>query len=425
MTRIVLYRYLSIILFLTSGGLLFGQDRDLSLSEAILIALQKNPGLLAAQLELQARQARISQAGAVPNPEFVLFVEDIAGSGQFEGFDSSQTTAQLSQRFELGGKRGARLDAASLNRDVAEAELELKRREITSGVRKAFFVVLLSQERVRWMQELLEVSKQFSRVVVERIQAGKIPPIDEIKAQSIVALAEIDLNRSTRELESARYELAATMGGSELEFHAVRGELLPPMDVKLEEFIQSLRIAAPIKKAEIEIQQSKAVLGIEKSRSVPDLTVTGGYRRLQTTDDSAFVAGVSVPLPLFDRNKGGIHEAQERVRKAEQIKSEVELNLRSSLIKSFQRYSAAKLEAEALRTKVVPANQASFDAISEGYRLGKYGYLDVLEAQRSLFQSRLQLLLALGDIYASAAELERITGKEILKLSDQTEARNE
>ncbi|HJZ12661.1 MAG TPA: TolC family protein, partial [Acidobacteriota bacterium] len=212
MTRILFYRVIPIIVVFLSANLLVGQDKDLSLNEAISIALQNNPELLAAQLEVDARQARIAQAGARPNPELIIVTEDISGSGRFEGFDSSQTTAQLSQRFELGGKRAARRDAASLNRDVAEADLELKRREIAAKVRKSFFAVLLSQEQVRVMQDLSEVSKRFSGVVIERIQAGKIPPIDEVKAQAIVALAEIELTRSTRALESARYELAAVLG---------------------------------------------------------------------------------------------------------------------------------------------------------------------------------------------------------------------
>jgi cobalt-zinc-cadmium efflux system outer membrane protein len=413
------YRVL-LIVFLLFGRCLIAQNSELSLNDAISIALKINPGLLAAQLELEARKARISQANAIPNPDFGVFIEDFAGSGQFEGFDSSQTTAQLSQRIELGGKRGSRRNEASLNHDIAKAEMEIKRREIISSVRKVFFAVLLSQERVRWMQELLNVSKQFSGVVTERISAGKIPPIDEIKAQSIVSLSEIELNRSTRELESARYELAATMGASEPTFVSVNGELPTASDLKLEELIQLLPASPDMKRAETEIEHNNALVAIEKSKSVPDLTVSGGYRKLEATDDSTFVTGVSIPLPLFDRNKSGITEAKKRVQESEQLKSQTQIQIKTLLTKSFQDYTAARLEAQALKDHVLPANQTSFDAISEGYRLGKYGYLDVLEAQRSLFQSRIQLLRALSDISTSAAELERITGKEILILPDQS-----
>ena len=425
MKRTLVTTVLSFISFLIFECRLFAQDHELSLQAAIATALRNNPDLLASQMELEARQARILQAEAIPNPELQVLTEDFAGSGDFEGLDHSQTTAQLSQRLELGGKRSARRTAASLNRDMGRAELEIKRREITADVRKAFFAVLLSQERMRWMEELLRTAKDFSAVVVERIQAGKIPPIDQIKAESIVAIAEIDLTRSQRELEAARVELASTMGLPNPEFQTVRGELFSAPDVKLEELIQSIAVAVQIERAELEIEESKALLRLEKSKSIPDLTVTGGYRTLQSTDDSAFVAGVSIPLPFFDRNKGGIEEAQKRIQKAEQTKAFVALRLKSSVTKSFQEYSAARSEAESLRTRVLPATQTSFDAISEGYRLGRYGYLDVLEAQRSLFQSRLQLLRALSDIYESAAELERITGKEILQLSDPMEATNE
>lgn len=414
-----------IVLFLTIGSSVSAQESALTLDQAISIALQKNPGILASQLELEAREARVAQAGAIPNPDFVVFTEDIAGSGQFEGLENSQTTAQLSQRLELGGKRGARRKSASLHRDVAAAEIELKRREIISAVRRQFFAVLLNQERVQWMQELLDLAKQFSGVVVERIQAGKIPPIDQVKAFAVVATAEVDLTRAQRELESARYDLAALLGMSEPQFQSLPGKLPDAPDVSLEQFIEALPISQELKRVEIQVEESKALFAVEKSKSIPDLTVTGGYRRIQTTDDSAFVAGITVPLPLFDRNKGAIEEARKRIRKSEQVKSAVAIQLRNSLSKAFRSYAGARDEAESLQTHVLPANQTSFDAISEGYRLGKYGYLDVLEAQRSLFQSRLQLLRVIEDIHESAAELERITGKSILKLSDQREARNE
>ncbi len=420
MARNLLYRFLSIVVLLISGSCIIAQNAELSLSEAISIALKNNPGLIASQLEVEARKANISQANAIPNPDFGVFTEDFAGSGQFESFDNSQTTAQLSQRIELGGKRGARRNAASLNTDIADAELEIIRREIVSSVRKAFFTVLLDQERVRWMHELLNVSKEFSGVVVERISAGKIPPIDEVKAQSVVSLSEIELNRATRELESARYELATAMGTSQPAFVSVLGQLPTASELTFEELLAMLPSTPDMKRAQTEIEFNNALLAVEKSKSVPDLTVTGGYRKLDTSDDSAFVAGVNIPLPLFDRNKGAIEEAQKRIQKSEKLKSLTEIQTRNALTQSFQAYSAARSESEALRIKVLPAVQTSFDAITEGYKLGKYGYLDVLEAQRSLFQSRLQLLQAQSDIATSAAQLERITGKEILILSDQS-----
>ena len=416
MTRVFFLRYLFVLFLLISVSPLTAQERTLSLEEAVSVALQNNADLRASQLEVKAREARMRQAGAIPNPDLEVYTEDVAGSGEFEGFENSQTTSQLSQRLELGGKRGARRNAALLNRDVATADLEIKRRNLIAGVRKAFLTVLLAQERTRWMQEILTISQQFSRVVVERIQAGKIPPIDELKAQTVVAIAEIDLTRATQDLASARFELAQWMGTSEPQFESLRGEPEPPVDLQLQTLIQIVSTTAAVKKAEVEVAESEALLNVERSKRVPDLTVTGGYRQIVSTGDSAFVAGVRLPIPLFDRNTGAIEEAQKRIQKSERLKSAVALQVRTALTKSYQTYSSAKLEAEALRSRVLPASQTTFDAISEGYRLGKFGYLDVLEAQRSLVQSRLQLLRAMSDIYESAAEIEGLTGTEILKV---------
>jgi cobalt-zinc-cadmium efflux system outer membrane protein len=399
----------------------FAQDgSSLSLQQATELAVSNNPELRAFQIEVEARDARILQAGAIPNPELQVLAEDIGGSGKFEGFSNSQTTLQMSQRLELGSKRSTRRTVASLHRDVAKFEYEVKRREMIANVRQAYYEVLHAQQRSALIREMVALSKRFSGAVVDRIQAGKVPPIEELKANATVASVEIELSRALRDLEIARTNLAVLLGKDNPDFSSVVDESSTEIlkDYSLEELLNAMDDHVLLQRATTEVAEREKVVALEKTRTIPDLFITTGIRKLESSDDHAFLIGATIPVPLFDRNKGAISEATSRLRKAETMKTSVELDLKNSLIKAYSTYRTTRSEVEALRSKVVPANQTSFDAIEEGYRFGKYGYLDVLEAQRSLFHSRLQYLQVLTDWHIATIELERITGRSILQSSN-------
>ena len=410
------------ICFLPRSSLAENTD-PLSLQQATELALSQNPELRTFQLEIEARDARILQAGAIPNPELQVLAEDIGGSGNFEGFNNSQTTLQLSQRVELGSKRSTRRTVASLHRDVAKFEYEAKRREVIANVRQAYYVVLHAQQRSSLIKEMVELSKRFSGAVVGRIQAGKVPPIEELKANATVTSVEIELNRSLRDLEIARSNLAVLLGKQNADFSSVVDDSSSEVfrDYSLEELLNAMDEHVLLQQATTEVAEREKIVALEKTRKVPDLLITGGIRKLEASDDHAFLIGASIPLPLFDRSKGAISEAESRLRKAEIMKTSVKLDLKNSLIKTYSTYRTSRSEADALRRQVVPSNQTSFDAIEEGYQFGKYGYLDVLEAQRSLFQSRLQYLQVLAELHIASIELERITGRPILQSSDLSE----
>lgn len=140
------------------------------------------------------------------------------------------------------------------------------------------------------------------------------------------------------------------------------------------------------------------------------MVATAGYRRYTTVDSHAWVAGASVTLPLFDRNRGGIEEARSRLAKVSEEQRAAEARLTAALADAYAALATAHDEATALRTSVLPGAQQAFDAVSEGYRLGRFGHLDVLEAQRTLVAAGHQHLQALSAYRKAAASVERLTG---------------
>jgi cobalt-zinc-cadmium efflux system outer membrane protein len=143
---------------------------------------------------------------------------------------------------------------------------------------------------------------------------------------------------------------------------------------------------------------------------VPDITVNAGYRRFTDIDSNAFLIGGSIQLPLFDRNRGGIQEATDRLSKAHAEQRAAQVRVTTALAESYRALASARDEASVLASSIQPGAREAFEAVSEGYRLGKFGYLEVLDAQRTLVSAGAQYLRALSDYHKAAADVERLIG---------------
>ena len=385
---------------------------NVTLQTAIAMALLKNPELQSFSLEVRAREARMIQARLLPNPEFQLGVENVFGSGALRGFDGAESTFSLAQPFLLGGKRDKRGRLANADRDLAKWDYEARRFDVLSEVNKAFVDTLAKQERVTLAEDLVHLAEQSFDVVRSRVQAGKVTPIDETKASAALSLVRIELLRARRELESARKILAATWGSRAPVFSRVEGRLgldaeVPPF----EQLTRNLDRNPDIARWDSEMDQRRATLTLEEANRIPDIALSGGVRRFSATDDNAFVFGFSVPLPVFNRNQGAIAEAKNRILKVEKERQAIFLRVQAGAAEAYQRLASAFEEARTLQNQVLPSLQEVFDSVREGYFYGKFGYLDLLDSQRTLFESRGRYLDALANYEKAATDVERLTGK--------------
>ena len=160
----------------------------------------------------------------------------------------------------------------------------------------------------------------------------------------------------------------------------------------------------------VEISQRQAALAVARSNRVPDMTMTVGYRRFSNIDATAIVIGASIALPVFDRSRGSIEEARSQLAKAYEERRAAEVRVSATLAEGYRALSSAHAEATALRTAVLPRSRQTFEAVSEGYRAGKFGYLDILDAQRTLIGAGGQYLRALTDYHKAVADVERLIG---------------
>ncbi|MCH2220163.1 MAG: TolC family protein, partial [Dechloromonas sp.] len=322
---------------------------SLTLSAAIELALAFNPELAAAANELRAVDGAVIQAGVLPNPDISTSVEDTQNKS------TRTTTIQLNQRIELGGKRSARIASAERRRDVAVADLAAKRLDVRASVTGAFFDVLVAQERIQQAEDLLGLARRVTQAASRRVSAGKISPVEETKARVAEASAQVELSQAQRELTMARKRLAANWGSSTPRFTRVEGrtDMLPPL-LSDDEITRRLEASPALLRARHEADRFSALAELERTRRIPDVTVSLGSKMAEELGRSQTVVGISIPLPIFDRNQGNVLEALRRADKARDELSATEVRLSADVTQNEERLRALVVEAETLQGEIVP-----------------------------------------------------------------------
>ncbi len=378
---------------------------ELTLAQALARAEAGNPLLAAARLELDAHEGTQRQAAARPNPEL---------SAEVEGLNRSTrtTTATLSIPLELGGKRAARMAAAERGREVARAELNGTRAAVRSAAIAAFFDLLIAQERLQLATGAKEIAARAADSAARRVQAGRISPVDATRAQVAQANAALELAQAQTALQSARRQLAAQWGAELPDFGPVSGALDSlPQRPAAEALQQRLADAPALQASRLELERRRALVEVERSKATPDLSLAVGAKRDNDLGLTQAVVGLTVPLPLFDRNQGNVLEASQRALKAEEELRGKQLALRHELRNASAQLEAAQSAAQQIKATVLPAAQEAHEAATRGFEAGKFSQLEVLDAQRSLLAARERLLDSQASAYQAASTIDRILGE--------------
>lgn len=380
------------------------QGVALTLDQAIQTALQQNPQLRAATAELDATDGAVRQAGLIPNPVLGVEQEDTRSA-------TRTTTVQLNQTLEMGGKRAARVELAQRGKDIAALDLVTRRGDIRAMSIQAFFDALTAQERVKVVEESLRIAGAGVDAATRRVTAGKVSPTEETRARVAQSTARIDLRQAEAERSAALRALTAIMGVPEGSIQRLDGNVdALPVVPSAADIVARLSDAPSVRRAQLQVQQADAAYSLAKTRAVPDVTLGVGAKRAQELGRTQAVISVSVPLPFFDRNQGAQLEAL-RKRDAAQANAQAEeLRLRSEILQMADLLQARKEEVETLRREVLPGAQSAYEAARTGFELGKFSFLDALDAQRTWLQVRSQYFAALAQVHRNAAEIDRQLG---------------
>lgn len=394
------------------------ENNTLTLNDAIQLALTHNPELASFEKEIRALHGLTVQAGLLPNPVIRFDSEDI--SSRSNGPGARFESIRISQLFETGGKRPARRLAASLGQESAKQDYAARQLDLIANVANVFLDVLSGQERLQLALASQELAQKVVDTAAKRVKAGKAPPIEETRAKVAFATADIEVAQAQRDLISFRKQLSLLWGKSEPVFEQVTGNLETFIDIpdytSLESSLQKNPLA---QRSQKNLEQREALLKLERARRIPDVTVNAGIRRYDhgIPEDTTALIGLSIPLPLFNRNQGNLMAAQQRVNKAIDEQAAMDLQLKNLLTQAYEGLIAADMQINMLRDEILPGARETFRMANRGYELGRFGFLELLDAQRTLFQNQTLYLQALANYQRLINEIERLIAAPIENIS--------
>ena len=380
---------------------------SLTLAEALDRARQSNPELQALTLEASAVDAAGRQAALLPNPTLDYEREGRSGAG-------GSSTVRLSIPLELGGKRAARMELAQAGSRAAALDLAIGRARIEAEVVAAYHQAYLAQQHVALAAQVSETGRRSSEAAARRVLAGKVSPVEEARARVAEANWRMEGVSAQRELEEARIKLAGLLGNSSNAIGTLAAPASPAEAGLPTGQLEDLIASAPaIERAAAEVEAGRASLRVERAARMPDVSLIVGSKRSEGPERDRVrqnIIGLSVPLPLFNRNQGALLAAERRADKARSELEATRQRVRAEALQAHARMQAAMQQERLVREDVLPGAAYAADAAMKGFEAGKFNYVEVLDAQRTWVQAQGQHLRAISDFYRARADLAKLIG---------------
>lgn len=395
-----------------AAGLAGGAERpSLTLNQALALAARNNPALQMHAFELRVAEARTAQAGVRPNPELSVEVENTLGTGALSGVKDLETTLQISQLIDLSGRRAHRVAAAKTEQGLTDADVMAQRVDVFAEVARRFTEAAADTERLSAARRARELGEQTVQAVRTRVEASLASPIELNKARTTLAALHIEEEHAEHELAVCYRSLAAILGEQEPSFGEVRADLLAlPAMPQFDDLAARLESSPAITRFGAETRWREAQVVLAQSLRRSQSRVSAGVRRVESTDDFGFVAGISIPLPLRDENPGTLREARERRAQIAPALASTRLEMRATLFGVYQEMLHARTALTLLREEIIPIAGETLAFVEQGYRDGRFSLLDLLDAQRSLIEQREQVVANAASFHLHVITIERLLG---------------
>jgi outer membrane protein, heavy metal efflux system len=366
------------------------------------LALSSNPTLTELQARVDAANGRWLQVGLKPNPVASLSIQEIGNENS-----AGQYGALVGQEFVTANKLGLNRNAAAWRVKQAEQELAAQRLRVLTDVRRGFYAVLVAQERVKVAEELHGIAQQSVEKAKELIKFQE-PATVLTQAEIEAELAAVLVDNSRTQQEANWRLLAAAIGQPDFPRQNVDGQLTAEAPKLVwDHTLDRLRRESPeIAAAAAEVEQSRWALERATVQSTPNVTLQAGVAYDDSSNDPFGMLQVSLPLPIYNWNQGGIAEAQANVMAAEQSVQRVELNLQQRLAAVYQQYDQSRKQALRYETTILQKARKNLDLNRQSYSSGQSSYLAVLTAQRSYSQAQLSWLNAIDQLWSATVQME-------------------
>lgn len=365
------------------------------------------PTVAAATAGVDAATAARRVAGLRPNPELQAQVENIGGTGVYKGLRSSETTVGVSLPLELGGKRPARVALATARLTRAQVQSEIARADLRLRITQLYIEAAAAERRAEVLSEQAAIANNAFRVSSERVKAGDVGPIEQQRADVLRINAQVAADSAARQAQAARANLETLLSApvtgplDRAWFERIDG-YGPPRPIEVE---GTLALAA----VEADVRTADAQVRVARSLRVPDLTVSTFARRLEATNDTAAVVGISIPIPFFNNGSAFVAQSRSEQTQAIALRNLAVIDTRQQIASAQTEVANAAATARAAGGPGLAAAQEAARIARIGWTQGKFDQIALLDAERTLSQTRQTYVDALAAYHDAQARLDRLT----------------
>jgi outer membrane protein, heavy metal efflux system len=394
---------------------------EVTVDELVARALTDSPDLRAARAEIDAAVGRLQQAGLRPNPMLEL-------GGQKALSPDNNVMIGLTVPLDLNGRKEGRVGVAERELQMKRAQVRDRERRLAADVRTKAGELLAARRGLAVTDDLLTVNRDALRLVQHRVSQGATPPLEES-----LMLVEVNRLDATRQMLASRVDIVAlqlkALAGMAPDAPlALRGDLAPsePLPITDEAVRQALTARPDLEAARADVAMGAAKIRKERAEGRWDASVNVGYQRqdfgfdlngITSTGGTRpiqdvfhyFGAGVSIMLPVRNRNQGNIAAASAEAQAAERRLQFAELTVRQEVAAALAQYEAARRSLEIYERGVRDIATRNLSVVRQTYALGRGTLLDVIAEQRRYIDIENGYTDALRQVYDARVEIDRVT----------------
>lgn len=387
------------------------ETQGLTLEELEQLALANNPVVGQAAAQVRALRGKCLQVGLKPNPTVGYLAGEIGDDGEV-----GQQGGFVGQEYVTAGKLQKNRAVVAAEIERAEQELVATQRRVRTDIRLGYYRALVAQRRVELATTLVKATGEAVKASEELLDAQEIPRAALLQTQVEEQNALIALRTAENELTAAWQQISAVAGDVDLPPQQLAGDPTQlPDELDWQESLAHLTTTSPeIASAVAELSRSRRSLNRACVEAVPNIQTQASVQYDAATDYTIAGVQVGIPLPLWDRNQGGIRQAQAEVTVASQNIDRLALDLKRRLAIAFQEYSNARMQVETYSAEILPRADQTFDLVRRGYAAGEVGYLELLTAQRTYAQTNLTYLDSLESLWRSWTRIDGLLLDESL-----------
>lgn len=365
-------------------------------------ALDRNPAVGEAAARIEAARGRWIQAGLPPNIIAGYSATEVGNDGR-----AGQQGIYLEQEFIRGGKLSLAQQVAAQEYMQARCELEAMRWRVLTDVRRAYYVYRIALRRMEVAERLIEVSSRSAELTQSLVEGGELRGVEALQTETDLARAEVTRERLAVTVETRLRELEAVLGAPLGAAVATDEALTRPPAISWDETLARIESESPLMAAAAaNVERAGWTIQYERAQVVPNIDAQLQLQHDYATGYDIASLQVTGPIPIWNRNQGNVRRAFADRREAQQALERLRQSLAQSLAAEFRQYESSRILVERYDRDVLPKTERTIDLTRQALAGGEGSFLELLTAQRTYFQTTLDYLDSLEQMWIAYARID-------------------